>query len=157
MAGGLDQSSGMGEAYVDTLRHVQIQNLGFVILSGDVRVASSFYAEVLGFEPLVVLDWFASHQHPSHKGVYLDIIATDHDAAGAHLRGQRTTGTMIALIVEDATAEHERLAGLELTMVMGLRDEPWGQRRFQVLGPDEVVVEIIERIDPDPEWLTAHA
>lgn len=144
-------------ASVDTVRHVQIQNLGFVILSDDVRAASTFYAEVLGFEALVVLDWFASHQHPSHEGVYLDVIAADHDAAGAHLRGQRTTGTMIALIVEDAAAEHERMVGLGLELVMGLQDEPWGQRRFQLLGPDGVVVEIIERIDPDLEWLAANA
>lgn len=131
---------------------MQLQNLGLVILSRDVRTASDFYVSAFGFQPLVVLDWFASHQHPSFEGVFLDVLDADHEAAGTRLRGGRTTGTMIALVVADAGAEHDRLAAMGLDVVMGLRDEPWGQRRFQVLAPDEVVVEVIERIEPDPAW-----
>lgn len=131
---------------------MQLQNLGFVILSRDVRAASQFYVDLLGFQPLVVLDWYASHQHPSFEGVFLDVLDADHEAAGGRLRGQETTGTMIALVVADATAERERLAGLGAEVVLDLQDEPWGQRRFQVLAPDDVVVEVVQRIAPDPSW-----
>ena len=56
------------------------------------------------------------------------------------------------LHIADATAERDRLAGLGVDVVMDLQDEPWGQRRFQVLAPDDVVVEVVQRIDPDPGW-----
>lgn len=36
---------------------------------------------------------------------------------------------------------------------MPLVTEPWGQRRFQVLGPDGLRVEVLQSVAPDPQWL----
>jgi uncharacterized glyoxalase superfamily protein PhnB len=135
---------------------MDLQSMGFVILSENVKQASSFYTEVLGFKQLVAMDWYASHEHTEFEGVYLDIIKTDHEAAGKYLENHTTTGTMIALIVTDANKELSRIQKHGVDIIMKIQDEPWGQRRFQILGPDEVVIEVIERIPPDMEWLQAN-
>jgi hypothetical protein len=41
-------------------------------------------------------------------------------------------------------------------IVLPLVTEPWGQRRFQVTGPDGLVVEVLQPVDPSPEWLAEH-
>ena len=133
---------------------MDLQSIGFVVLSDDVKTAAQFYSETLGFQTLVAMDWYASLQHPKFEGVYLDIIKKGHDAAGDHLRDASTAGTMIALIVPDIQPEYDRIKASGVEMVMDIKDEPWGQRRFQFLAPDGVVVELIQRIEPDADWLS---
>ncbi len=45
-------------------------------------------------------------------------------------------GTLLAFLVADVDAEFERLRTAGLDVVIPLVIEPWGQRRFQVAGPD---------------------
>ncbi len=33
--------------------------------------------------------------------------------------------------------------------------EPWGQRRVQVAGPEGLVIELVQPVEPDPEWLAS--
>jgi hypothetical protein len=33
--------------------------------------------------------------------------------------------------------------------------EPWGQRRVQVAGPDGLVIELVQPVEPDPDWMAA--
>lgn len=136
---------------------MNLQSIGFVILSDDVKTAATFYTEVLGFESLVTMDWYASLQQPQFQGVYLDIIKEGHEAAGEHLKDSSTAGTMIALIVEDVQNEFERISALGIQMIMDIKDEPWGQRRFQFLAPDGIVIELIQRIEPDANWIANNA
>lgn len=132
---------------------MNLQSIGFVILSDDVKTAAAFYTKVLGFDPLVTLDWYASLQQPKFQGVYLDIIKKGHEAAGEHLKDRSTTGTMLALIVDDIQKEYDRIVALGINMIMDIKDEPWGQRRCQFFAPDNVVVELIQRIEPDMDWI----
>ncbi len=132
---------------------MEVKNIGFVILSDDVKAASSFYTTHFGFNALIVLDWFASHEHEAYKGVYFDIIKKGHESAGHALLNESTKGTMIALIVENAEKEFIRLTKEGVSMAMATKEEPWGQKRFQVYAPDGVIVEIIEQIAPDMEWM----
>jgi uncharacterized glyoxalase superfamily protein PhnB len=102
------------------------------------------------------MDWYASLQQSKFNDVYLDIIKKGHEAAGDYLKTSTTTGAMIALIVPDAQKEFHRLKEHGVSVIMELQDEPWGQRRFQVLAPDNMVIEFIERIAPNIEWLQAN-
>ena len=64
------------------------------------------------------------------------------------------TGPRVGVLaLQGDVREHARvLTDLGAEVVLDLQDEPWGQRRFQVLAPDDVVVEVVQRIAPDPSW-----
>uniref|UniRef100_UPI0030F910DD VOC family protein n=1 Tax=Nocardioides salarius TaxID=374513 RepID=UPI0030F910DD len=50
-------------------------------------------------------------------------------------------------------AEHDRLVAAGVPLLKQLVTEPWGQRRMQVAGPDGLVVELIQPVEPDPDWM----
>ena len=54
--------------------------------------------------------------------------------------------------VEDARAEHERLAREGAPITLSLRDKPFGQRRFGMFDPAGVWIDVVEQIDPAPGW-----
>jgi hypothetical protein len=41
-------------------------------------------------------------------------------------------------------------------IVQSLRDEDYGQRHFFAVDPNGVLLDVIERIPPTPEWLAAN-
>ncbi|MFY0536280.1 VOC family protein [Nannocystis pusilla] len=70
--------------------------------------------------------------------------------------GKPVAGSLLAFLVADVDAEHERLSRAGLEIVLPLVTEPWGQRRFQVAAPDGLFVEVLQSVAPDPAWLAAN-
>ena len=58
----------------------------------------------------------------------------------------------LTLQVADARAEHERLVGAGLELGLPLTDEPWGQRRFGVVDPAGMWVDVVEQVEPQAGW-----
>ena len=61
-------------------------------------------------------------------------------------------GMFLTLQVADARAEHERVTSAGLRLDLDLTDEPWGQRRFGVVDPAGMWVDVVEQIEPAPSW-----
>jgi uncharacterized glyoxalase superfamily protein PhnB len=138
------------------LSAMHVNQLGFVVLAHDVRAAAAFYTAHFGFRALVLLDWFASLQHPAHEQTFFDMVHVGHPAAGAQLRTAQTAGVLLALLVDDCDREYQRLQAAALPILMAPQDEPWGQRRCQIQAPDGVVVEVIQRIPLNAAWMQAN-
>jgi uncharacterized glyoxalase superfamily protein PhnB len=136
---------------------MRAKQIGFVVLSKDVRSASTFYTTHFGFDALVVLDWFASHQHPDLNDLFFDLVQEDHPAAGDALRSAHTGGVLLAFLVEDCDQEFNRVQRAGLPIVMAPQNEPWGQRRCQIQAPDGVIIELIQQIPPNEEWMRVNA
>lgn len=132
---------------------MQTQAISLVVLSDTPLESAQFYIQHFGFKPTAELPWFVSLQHPDHSGLFFDLLNKDHAAAGRHLQGKNTSGVMLALVVGDLDAEAKRLRDAGLTFLMDPTDEPWGQRRLQIQAPDGVIVEVLQQIPPDQEWL----
>ncbi len=132
---------------------MQISSQGTVLMSSHPAEAAQFYVRSFGFQLVAELDWYVSLQHPQLPTLFLDFMDAHHPAAAESQRGQATSGLLLAFVVADAHAEAARLRALGLTLLKEPTDEPWGQRRFQVAAPEHVVVEVLERIPPDPAWL----
>lgn len=134
---------------------MRFAKLGTALLTDDVAASTRFYTEHFGFQRLVELDWYASLQHPQHPEFTLDFTQRDHEAMPDGFRGQATGGALLGFLVEDATAEEAALRAKGVAIAEPLRDEPWGQRRFNVWGPEGTMIEVLQTIDPDPEWMAA--
>jgi uncharacterized glyoxalase superfamily protein PhnB len=66
-------------------------------------------------------------------------------------------GAFLTLQVADAAEELERLRARGIVPEYGLRDEPWGQRRFGLRDPAGVLLDVVEQIDPAPGYWEQYA
>jgi len=132
---------------------VQVTQIGTAFAVSDPTAAGDWFAQRLGFTVLVDLGWYVSTQHPDREELRVDFVRHDHESWPEPRVPVR--GAMVALVVADVDAEHARLAAGGVEVLKPLVTEPWGQRRFQAAGPDGLVVELVQPVAPDPEWLAA--
>lgn len=125
-----------------------------VVMVADVAVASAFFREVLGFEFTFDSDWYVSLRA---DGGELALLDHTHPTIPEGFRVP-AQGLLLNVEVDDATAEYARLVtGLGLPERLPLRDEDFGQRHFIIEGPGGVLIDVIEEIDPTPEFAEGFA
>ena len=127
--------------------------MGTALNSDDPTASGNWFAEHFGFKVNIDLGWYVNTQHPDHPTISLDFMRRGHDSMPEALRDKALSGTLVAFLVEDVDAEEQRLREAGVEIVLPLHTEPWGQRRFQVAGPDNVFVEVLQLVAPDPAWL----
>ncbi|MFD4366737.1 VOC family protein [Rhodococcus sp. NPDC058521] len=113
----------------------------------DVAASRSFLVDHLGFSVQMAADGFASLTREDAADIVLLTRGTD--VLPPEFRDRHADGLILAFTVAEGIAEHEkrlRDAGVEITMP--LREEPWGERLFQVTDPNGVVIQIVEWATP---------
>ena len=104
----------------------------------DLESAKSFYAGYLGLSTEEFnLGWVARYTSPD-TGANVQLVTTDASAPENSVISVHTTD------IEAAYAEAQQL-GYEI--VLPLRTEPWGVRRFFVRAPDGNVINIVSHRD----------
>ncbi|WP_017569965.1 VOC family protein [Nocardiopsis halotolerans] len=132
---------------------MNIELVGLAVLCDDPRASAEWFAEHFGFTVNVDLGWYVNTQNAQHRNLSLDFVHRDHESWPDALRGKAVAGTLIAFLVPDVDAEEKRLREAGLEIVLPLVSEPWGQRRFQVSGPEGLFVEVLQMVEPDPRWM----
>ncbi|GGD16983.1 VOC family protein [Nocardioides daphniae] len=132
---------------------MQVGRVGAAFAVKDPSAAGAWFDQHLGFRVVADLGWYASTQHPDHTALAVDFVKHDHDTWVEQSAGLQ--GAMLALEVSDVDAEHARLAEGGATVLKELVTEPWGQRRVQLAGPEGLVIELVQPVAPDPEWMAA--
>ena len=61
--------------------------------------------------------------------------------------GAAGDGLLIALVVDDIDTEWKRLQGQGLEFPTEIETEPWGERFFQVLDPNGIIIQLVQ-------WMT---
>jgi catechol 2,3-dioxygenase-like lactoylglutathione lyase family enzyme len=135
---------------------MQVSMVGMVVAAEDTARTAAWYVEHIGLRVGVDLGWYVNLQHPDHPTVSVDLVQRDHESWPEPSRGQPVNGTLLAFLVDDVDAEHDRMRAAGLEVVLPLVTEPWGQRRFQVAGPDGVLVEVLQMVPADPDWMAAN-
>jgi uncharacterized glyoxalase superfamily protein PhnB len=135
---------------------MQINFVGLALMAEDPSASAQWFADHFGFTVETDIGWYVNTQHEGLQLLSLDFVQRDHESSPDVLRGREVAGTLLAFLVDDVDAEEQRLRQAGLDVVLPLTTEGWGQRRFQVQGPDGLVVEVLQRVPPDPEWLAAH-
>ncbi|CRK58974.1 Glyoxalase/Bleomycin resistance protein/dioxygenase domain [Alloactinosynnema sp. L-07] len=126
------------------------------VLVDDVATARDFLVAHVGMKVTVDLGWYVDFGHESDPSFTFDLIQSDHESTPAALRGRSVAGTFLALMVEDAKAEEDRLREAGAEIIAECVDEPWGQRHFFAAVPGGLVLDILQMIEPDPAWLAAN-
>lgn len=120
----------------------------------DVTASAAFYRRHFGFTPVFESDWYM-HLRGDAEGLFeMALIDYTHDSIPEAGR-QPTSGFILSFYVEDAAAEAKRLGAEGVTIAQELRDEVFGQRHVIVVDPNGILIDVIQAIEPDPEWLKA--
>ena len=117
----------------------------------DPVASSAFAQEHLGFEEVMAADGFASLTRED-AGFNLIYLRTGLESFRPEaLAGHHADGLLVAFVVDDITAEHERLVGEGVPITTPPQTEPWGERFFQVTDPNGVVIQYVQWVDGPPE------
>ena len=113
----------------------------------DPEASAAFATDHLGFTREMEADGFVSLSRPD-AGFNLVYLRTGLPTfKPAELAGRRADGLLVAFVVDDVEAEHDRLVGEGVAITTPLETEPWGERYFQVTDPCGVVVQFVQ-------WMT---
>jgi catechol 2,3-dioxygenase-like lactoylglutathione lyase family enzyme len=111
----------------------------------DVVASSNFFTAHLGFHESVAARGFATLTRPDCADIVLVLRGSRVLPGG--VREQQPTGVMVSFTITDVAAEHARLRR-EGVPVTAPRDEPWGERLFQLTDPNGIVVQFVEWVPP---------
>ena len=117
-----------------------------VFITPKLRECRAFY-ERLGFNVVFEANWFL---YLSSAPFSLAFMAPDHPSSPPDPASYRGDGAFVTLQVEDAAVAFAELKGEGFDIAYELRSEPWGQRRFALIDPAGIWVDIVEQTEPAP-------
>jgi catechol 2,3-dioxygenase-like lactoylglutathione lyase family enzyme len=120
-----------------------------IVVTERLADCREFYTRRLGFEIVFEATWFVYLQAPG--GAHgIAFMAPDHPSRPPGPETFSGHGMFLTLQVADAAAEFERLSKAGVTIAYPLRDEAWGQRRFGVVDPAGLWLDVVQHIEPQP-------
>ena len=109
----------------------------------DVPASSAFLVRHFGFREEMAADGFASLARED-AGMHVVFLRRGIEVLPASYRDQTAAGVIVAFVVDDLAGEERRLRDEGVAITMPLREEPWGERLFQVTDPNGVIVQLVE-------------
>lgn len=93
----------------------------------------------------------------NESGVQIGFLQPDLSEQPEQFRPRFSGGAIFSLEVEDAQAGLASLSDKGIPIIVGLRDEPWGQRHFAVRDPNGIMIDVVQTIDATPEFQALYA
>jgi len=108
------------------------------IISDQLEKSRDFYLDVLGFEVAMDMGWIVTLTSPDEPAAQISLFPFAEDMP---------LMPSVTVEVDDVDKAHDAvtLAGYEV--VYPMTDEEWGVRRFFVLDPGGVVVNVMSHLD----------
>ena len=116
----------------------------------DVAASQRFFTTHLGYVEQAAADGFASLTRDD-AAVDIVLLARGTEVLPGDQRDQRASGLILAFTGAGIEDEEKRLRAEGVGITMPLREEPWGERLFQIKDPNGVVIQFVEWTTPsDP-------
>jgi predicted enzyme related to lactoylglutathione lyase len=109
----------------------------------DVAASRDFLTTHFGYREAAADDGFVSLTR-GDAAADIVLLRRGIDVLPTEQRDQRAAGLILAFTVTGIAAEQERLRAAGANITMPLREEPWGERLFQVTDPNGVVLQLVE-------------
>ena len=123
-----------------------------IIVTPHLAECRDFYRLWFGFEVVFEASWFVLLRASSGASSSVAFMHPDHPSAPPGPEVFTGKGMCLELEVQDAKAEYERFLRDGAAVVLSLRDEPFGQRRFGLFDPAGVWIDVVEQIEPAAGW-----
>jgi catechol 2,3-dioxygenase-like lactoylglutathione lyase family enzyme len=109
----------------------------------DVPASSAFLTDHFGFREEMAADGFASLTRDD-AGMNVVYLRRGLTSLPDDQRDDHADGVILAFVVDNLEAELARLTAEGVAITMPLREEPWGERAFQVTDPNGVIVQLVD-------------
>lgn len=113
----------------------------------DVSASQRFFTTHLGYTEQAAADGFASLTRDD-AAMDVVLLARGTEVLPADQRDQHASGLILAFTTTGIETEEKRLHAEGVDITMPLREEPWGERLFQVTDPNGVIVQFVEWATP---------
>ncbi|MGV9266250.1 VOC family protein [Kitasatospora sp. NPDC003701] len=122
---------------------MQITGSAVSLTVEDVTTSADFLRKHFGFVEQMAADGFVSLGRDD-AGMNVVYLRRGIEVLPEDVRDQHAAGLILAFVVTDVTGEEARLRNEGVTITMPLREEPWGEKLFQVTDPNGVVIQLVE-------------
>lgn len=111
------------------------------------EASAEFVRAHLGFTEDMSADGFVSLSRPdaAFNLVFLRTGLGTFKPAGH--AGSARDGLLVAFVVDDIDAEYDRLRTEGVEIVTPIETEPWGERYFQMLDPNDIVFQLVQWVE----------
>ncbi len=132
----------------DTMNVIKLDHVYTVFITTKLEETVKFYEQYFGFTKVFESNFFVLLQSAGDSKFNIAFMDEKHPTTPPDPRAFNGNGSFITLEVSDAQTVYELLKSRKLSIAYPLKDEPWGQRRFGVLDPNNLWVDVVEQIEP---------
>lgn len=108
------------------------------VKSGQVSQSRDFYIRFLGMQMEMDMGWIATFVSPTNPTAQLTVLRDD---------GSTVVHPDVSVEVDDVNELHSKAIASDYQIVYPLTDEPWGVRRFFVVDPNGLVLNIMSHVE----------
>jgi catechol 2,3-dioxygenase-like lactoylglutathione lyase family enzyme len=131
---------------------MHVQDSYPIIVTDRLTECRDFYLRWLGFRIVFEATWFVYLASAGDRPYGIAFMAADHPSQPPGPETFTGRGVFLTLQVADAAEQFERFREAGAPVAYPLRDEPWGQRRFALIDPAGVWIDVVQHIDPEPGY-----
>jgi predicted enzyme related to lactoylglutathione lyase len=129
---------------------MKYQDVYPVFVTKDLSACKEFYGKWFNMQPVFESSFFILLVSADESGRSLGFLSEVHPSSPPDNPAMNSqAGVFLTLQVEDAKADFERLKKAGLKIRYDLKDEPWGQRRFGVIDPNGMYIDVVQQIEPE--------
>lgn len=128
---------------------IQFADVYTVIMTKDLAACREFYTKWFGFQPVFESTWFLMLVSQGERPFTIAFMHENHPSTPPSLPSfTKKDGAFLTFQVEDSKAIYEQLEKAGMPMHYALKEEPWGQRRFSVIDPNGLFIDVVQQIEP---------
>lgn len=127
---------------------MHVQSAYPIVVTDKLIECRDFYVRLFGFRVIFEATWFVYMTSDGDHPYGIAFMTPDHPSRPPGPEAFNGKGMFLTLQVADAAAEFERLKKAGVEIAYPVEDEPWGQRRFGLLDPAGMWVDVVQQIEP---------
>jgi catechol 2,3-dioxygenase-like lactoylglutathione lyase family enzyme len=130
------------------LSQMEINQIYTVFITNKLDHTVKFYEHYFGFTKVFESTFFVLLQTTGDQKFSIAFMDENHPTAPPTPPRYNGSGSFLTLEVSDARAVFDEMSKRRLKISYQLTEEPWGQRRFGVVDPNGLWIDVVEQIQP---------
>ncbi len=126
---------------------MKIRRVVPTITTSAMDQSREFYEGFLGMQAAMDMGWIVTFVSPDNPTAQLSLLRQD-DAAASCSMSAAPQIVSLSIEVADVDQLHEAAVARGYPVVLPLKNEPWGVRRFHVQDPNGLVVNLMCHLPP---------
>ncbi|HWD83486.1 MAG TPA: VOC family protein [Kribbella sp.] len=128
---------------------------GATVVTDRPSDVAAFYTQYLDLQVGIDLGWFVTVRRGTADWE-LAIMERGHQAIPAAVSASTENSNIFGFVVDDADKVADALRDGGVQLEGEPVTEPFGQRHFFVRDPAGTWIDVIQLVEPDPEWVAAN-